>query len=146
MVLEPAGMTSTGPERDERTATGYTRDDRGELISTEDHWTAAAGGSPAGGGYSTAEDLHRFLVALTRDQLLERQYTDTLLRWFEGPGGEPIDRQGSWDVGWTGGAPGLNAAAGFDAATGRIVIVLVNLDPPLAETVAVSILSQGRQS
>ncbi len=144
MVLQPAGMTATGPSRDARTATGYTRDDRGELISTEGHWTSAAGGSPAGGGYSTAADLHRFLRALMQDRLLEPRYTDTLLRFFEGPGGEPIDRTGGWDVDWGGGAPGLNASIGYHPATGRIFAVLANLDPPAAATVGRAILRQSR--
>jgi D-alanyl-D-alanine carboxypeptidase len=142
-VLRVAGMDATGPGRDDRSATGYTQGPRGRLISTGDRWPPVA--SPAGGSHSTAGDLHRFVRALMEDQLLEPTYTDTLLRNFEGPGGDPIDRHGSWDIGWSGGAAGLSAALGFDAGRGAVLVVLSNLDPPAALAVAEAITMRLRE-
>lgn len=145
LVLVPAGMTSTGPRPDERSAIGYTIED-GEFVSTEGRWPPI--GSPAGGGHSTADDLHRFIRALVDDRLLEPAYTDTFLRFFEGPTEESLDRRGAWSAGWTGNAHGLSTAVGYDAPSGRTVVVLMNLgdnrDPPAAGALAESILGQAR--
>jgi hypothetical protein len=39
-------------------------------------------------------------------------------------------------VGIAGGAPGLNAALEMDPQSGYVIVVLSNLDPPSAESVA----------
>ena len=71
--------------------------------------------SAAGGGYSTAQDLLRFVQALR-----ERKVA----------GGPPPG------IGIAGGAPGLNAAVEGDLPGGYDLVVLANLDPPAAERVA----------
>jgi D-alanyl-D-alanine carboxypeptidase len=141
LVFRPAGMQSTGPARDASSATGYTRAD-GRVAATTDRWPPVA--SPAGGSHATAGDLHAFVGALMSDRLLDSRWTDTLLRDFEGPGGEPIDRGGPWDMAWEGGAAGLNAHMSWDAPRRRIVVVLSNMDPPAASSVGRAILLQGR--
>lgn len=145
LIFKPAGMTSTGGRPDDRSATGYSLED-GEHVSTEGRWPPM--GSPAGGGHSTAEDLHRFMEALTTDRLLDERYTDTFLRFFEGPSEEPLDRQGPWSFGSTGNAPGLSTAVAFDAPSRRTIVVLMNLgdnhDPSPAGVLAESILDHGR--
>jgi hypothetical protein len=73
-------------------------------------------GSSAGGGYSTAHDLLKFINALKEKKLIST----------EAQGG----------LGIAGGAPGLNAAVEWDVSGNSVVIVLCNLDPPSAETVA----------
>jgi D-alanyl-D-alanine carboxypeptidase len=141
LVFEPAGMQSTGPTRSARSATGYTCR-AGRVTATTERWPPVA--SPAGGSHATAGDLYAFVIALMSDRLLEPRWTDTLLRDFEGPDGEPIDRSGPWDMAWEGGAAGLNAHMSWDAPRRRVVAVLSNMDPPAASSVGRAILLQGR--
>jgi len=103
-------------------------------------YTRPARGSAAGGGYSTAEDLLKFIQALCSCQLLSPPWTD----WVLG-GPEPVseakektltpDRK-KWNLGVAGGAPGINAVLEFDGSSGWTIIVLANLDPPSATTVS----------
>lgn len=121
-VYEPAGMRETShtpvDSLAEGTALGYTR--RGEDGSAGDvlrpnRALLPGRGSAAGGGYSTAADLLRFLAALREARI---------------PGGGPAG------LGVAGGAPGLNAVLEGDLPGGYDLVVLSNLDPPSAEVVA----------
>jgi D-alanyl-D-alanine carboxypeptidase len=132
MVLEPAGMTDTGPRPDGRSAVRYARE-HGQLVDTDDRWPPT--GSPAGGGYSTALDLYRFMGALYEDRLLSPASTDLFLAGFRPPPGGALDRS-RIAVGFGGGAPGLNAEVEIDGDTGRIAAVVANLDPPIADRVS----------
>lgn len=125
-IFQPAGMTSTDSYAVDslppNTAAGYTRFQPG--MNTPG--APAAGpwrpnpdllpgrGSSAGGGYSTAADLLRFVVA-SHDGRVQAA-----------PRG----------IGVAGGAPGLNAAVEEDLPGGYHLVVLANLDPPAAERVA----------
>ena len=101
-------------------------------------YSRPARGSAAGGGYSTADDLLRFTNAVLADKLLSPAYTDWYLTDVEpGTGAVPPRSQG--DLGWNGGAPGINAVLRADLATGHTIIVLGNSDPPAAGTVAKAI-------
>lgn len=118
-IYEPAGMTETAhyavDSLPRTVATGYTRrapDSTRLMPNTE---LLPGRGSAAGGGYSTARDLARFLQALRQRRI---------------PG---APRPG---IGIAGGAPGINAAAEGDLPGGYDIIVLSNLDPPSAEAVA----------
>jgi len=124
-IYEPAGMTQTGSWRVDRwpanTAIGYTSGERaaegGEGAARSRNTDFLPGkGSSAGGGYSTAHDLLRFLNALRAHKI-------------------PSAPEAG-NVGIAGGAPGLNAAVEGDLPGGYDVIVLANLDPPAAERVA----------
>jgi D-alanyl-D-alanine carboxypeptidase len=132
-VLEPAGMTDTGPEgrdRSPNTAVPYTRGQRGPeapLVRS----TFGTVPTPAGGGFSTAEDLRRFLRALAANRLLDEWHTDILVNEYAEP--STAGTRASY-YGIMGGAPGINAAAGIEFARGHIVVVLTNLDPPAAES------------
>jgi D-alanyl-D-alanine carboxypeptidase len=133
-ILVPAGMTSTGPEGVEQhpnTALGYSRREGGGVARS----TFSAVATPAGGGYSTAEDMRRFVAAVAADRLLEPRWTDVLVSGYVDPA--PGSRRGFWGIG--GGAPGISAMVQADLATGEVVVVLANLDPPSAELVAGSI-------
>jgi CubicO group peptidase (beta-lactamase class C family) len=114
-IYAPADMRESGSpstaERDERYAVGYAGP--GRSVNTE---TLPGRGSSAGGGYSTARDLLRFVRALEKGTL----------RHPSAPEG----------LGIAGGAPGLNAALEWDRSRGIVVIVLANLDPPAAEALA----------
>lgn len=121
-IYRPAGMTRTAAwpvdSLPGNTAIGYTR---GQGTPAPDaplrpNTALLPGrGSAAGGGYSTAGDLVRFLRAL---------YQGTIP---EGP---------SPGIGAAGGTVGVNAAVEGDLRGGYDLIVLSNLDPPSAERVS----------
>jgi len=114
-VFRPAGMSGSDwlekSAEGENMARGYTTNER----KSNDE-TLPQKGSSAGGGYSTAEDLLRYVMAL-RNHTLHLPTAD---------GG----------LGIAGGAPGLNAALEWDPDTGYVIVVLSNFDPPAAERVA----------
>lgn len=123
-------------------AEGYTRrgdePGRGDGPLVRNIYTRPARGSAAGGGYSTADDLLRFANALLNDTLLPPAWTEWVLGGPE-PGAAAAapagpHRQGG--LGVAGGAPGINAALEVDTGSGLIVVVLANLDPPAAESLA----------
>src|SRR5262245_37703929 len=122
-IFKPAGMGNTDSyEVDVVTpnlATGYTRGANGVRVSNV--YTKPARGSSAGGGYSTAEDLLKFTIALKSNKLLSEAQTKRILQ-----GG----------LGVAGGAPGINAALEIDPGSGYTVIVLSNYDPPSATDVS----------
>lgn len=148
-VFRVAGMNATGsvpeailvPGR----ATGYSRPagTSGDWQSAED--TYPYRGTPAGGGYTTAQDLLRFANALSRNRLQSTRWMDVLtsssvdMDWpgFRYACGfmEAI-RDGVRWVGHSGGAPGMNAEFWMAPATGDVIIVLSNIDPPSATAVA----------
>ena len=102
-IFKPAGMTSTD---------SYTPDEvvpRRAIGYDEGHsniYTLPGRGSSAGGGYSTAEDLLRFVMTLPKED----------------------------GLGIGGGAPGINAAV--ESGGDWQIIVLANYSPPAAEEVA----------
>lgn len=121
-IFAPAGMTRTGSFPPDslppNTAIGYTRGGEGAPPDAPLHPNTAelpGRGSSAGGGYSTAEDLLKFLAALR-----QRRVSNGL------PAG----------MGVAGGAPGINAVVEGDLPGGYDLIVLANLDPPAAQRVA----------
>ena len=134
-IFEPAGMKNTdsyaAAERVPDRAIGYTRDDpregaskgtgagRGALHANDGFLPAR--GSAAGGGYSTVDDLARFVEALRSGTLLGPENSAL----FVGPNG---------GLGIAGGSPGVNAA--LEAVGPYTVAILSNLDPPAAERVA----------
>lgn len=121
-IFKPAGMTHTGSfmvdSLPPNTAIGYTRGDENAPSSaplrpnTRD---LPGRGSSAGGGYSTARDLLKFLQALRENRIQN---------------GVPAG------LGIAGGSGGMNAIVEGDLPGGYDLIVLANLDPPAAERVA----------
>ena len=101
-------------------------------------------GSPAGGGYSTCEDLLRFATALTGHKLLDAEHTKllTTARSDRQPGqgygyGFGISSAGGVrSFGHGGGAPGINAELKIFPDSGYVVVVMSNLDPPAAARVS----------
>ena len=120
-IFTPAGMkdTESFPKNDPvaNRAKGYTRRGGDGSLRTNDD-TLPGRGSSAGGGYSTAPDLLRYVAALK---------TSTICR-------ESDPARNGFGV--AGGAPGINAAFDWDPEGGLVIIVLTNLDPPAAERVA----------
>jgi len=121
-IYKPAGMTdSDSYAKDDAVANrakGYTRSGSAWVPNDD---TLPARGSSAGGGYSTARDLLKYMAALQKGTFGEL----------------PDDLKGG--MGIAGGAPGLNAGVEWDAKRGYTIIILANLDPPAAERVALQI-------
>lgn len=121
-ILEPAGMTRTGSfavdSLPPNTAIGYTRGRQDAPANAPLHSNTEelpGRGSSAGGGYSTAQDLLKFLTALREQRI---------------PNGLPAG------LGVAGGSGGINAVVEGALPGGYDLVVLTNLDPPAAERVA----------
>ncbi len=103
-------------------------------------------GGPAGGGYSTVQDLFKFGRALRSHVLLSPTYTEVVLTgkvdmpnssglaYAYGFGERQIN--GKRLVGHNGGFPGISAYFEFSPESGDTVVVLSNYDPPIADQVA----------
>jgi D-alanyl-D-alanine carboxypeptidase len=145
-IYKPAGMTSTGSEPEDDLvpdrSVGYTKTGSSELHPNTD--TLPYRGTSAGGGYSTAEDLLRFANALQENKLLNADYTKTLTAGkVDTPRGvryaygfEEAEVNGTRCFGHGGGAPGMNSDLAICPATGYVVVVLANLDPPAASHIS----------
>ncbi|MEW6410979.1 MAG: serine hydrolase domain-containing protein [Candidatus Zixiibacteriota bacterium] len=150
-VTGPAGMVNTDCYEVDRPipnlALGYTKMGiAGEGPGKE--WRSnlflhAAKGGPAGGGFSTVEDLLKFDIALRGHKLLDEEYTDivTTGKVDTGPGNKYAylfgdeNVNGHRVVGHNGGAPGINAVLAMYLDLGYTVAVLANYDGA-AEVVA----------
>ena len=141
-IYAPAGMKDTGSYLKTAPvasrAIGYTREDPSGAVKPNDD-SLPARGSPAGGGYSTAQDLLRFAQALLQHKLLNAEYTELATTGkVEAPGGkyaygfEDNREDGVRMIGHNGGAPGVNAELNIYPESGYVVIILSNLDPPSA--------------
>jgi CubicO group peptidase (beta-lactamase class C family) len=133
-IFKPAGMTSTESFEFDKmpanSAEGYTK--RG----TSGKWTNNIGtrparGSAAGGGYSTAEDLLKFSLALQSRKL-----------FVPDENGQP---QKDVMTGVAGGADGINAMLAVNGQTGHTIIVLSNYDPPSATKIGTQLRDWLRQ-
>ncbi len=136
-IYSPLGMKDTDAyESDGRTpnlAAGYTRERLPGVTPDASGWvdnqpTRPFRGSPAGGGYSTLDDLLRFTEAMRAGKLLKPQTIAGDFREFQ------PNEKGELGLGIGGGAPGINA--GIETLGPYTVIVLANLDPPAAERTA----------
>jgi D-alanyl-D-alanine carboxypeptidase len=139
-IFNPAGMQSTdwyeADQPVQNLASGYTReamDGRAGGARKNNIYTRPAKGSPAGGGYSTADDLLRLARSLQTQKLR--------LPDFEQSGGPPstgkpvsFDRkpEGFGGIGIAGGSLGLNALLDISPDNGYTIIVMSNYDPPSA--------------
>jgi CubicO group peptidase (beta-lactamase class C family) len=90
----------------------------------------AVKGTAAGGGYTTAEDLYHFVLALQQNKLLDKKHTDLIFNRFE----EKEARYPSYRKG--GGSVGINAMINADFEKNYVIIVLSNFDPPTASDLA----------
>jgi D-alanyl-D-alanine carboxypeptidase len=123
-IYKPAGMENTDHFMADMTvdnlASGYTRTWDGAEHPNEPRrdniYTRPARGSSAGGGYSSADDLLRLVIALKADRLSAPETAGM----FAG------------NMSFAGGAPGINAYVETIATAGCAVVVLSNYDPPAA--------------
>ena len=147
-IYEPVGMTGTGSVPEDQAvpdrAIGYM-DPTGGTDWRPNTDTLPYRGTSAGGGYSTVEDFARFADALLNHELLGSDSTELLITGKEEivPGISYAygfeDHRGAEGNGWVGhggGAPGMNGDLRIYPASGYVVVVLANLDPPVAQRVA----------
>jgi D-alanyl-D-alanine carboxypeptidase len=148
-IFAPAGMHATGEY--EVNVPGlsvpYTRGGPGTAPSGPLQSAASMlpdRGTSAGGGYSTVGDFLRFATALTTNRLLNAQYTTIAMtgkvettqpgvKWAFGMGDVTLPN-GVHRIGHSGGAPGQNGRLYIYPASGYVVVVLANLDPPAADS------------
>jgi len=115
-IFKPCGMLNTDSfarDADEpNLARGYALEGVAEGGRVLNHATLPGRGSSAGGGYSTAEDMLKYVLALKDKKVYLPDAANGL--------------------GIAGGAPGINSVLEWDPRSGYIVIVLTNFDPPTA--------------
>ncbi len=120
-IFKVAGMTNTDSFETDKTpantANGYFKDNQQNWTNNVN--TRPYRGSSAGGGYSNAEDLLKFSVALKTEKLT-----------VPDDDGNPRKDGG---VGIAGGSVGINALLLVSKQSGYTVILLSNYDPPSAE-------------
>jgi CubicO group peptidase (beta-lactamase class C family) len=140
-VYAPAGMVNTDCYDMDRPvpnlAMGYSREQgtEGGPRWSNNLYKHVIRGGPAGGGFSTVEDLLRFDIALRSHKLLNAEYTERV--WspkpeLKSPGygfgflvrGTPDDRV----VGHSGGFPGISSNLDMFLDSGYTAIVLSNYD------------------
>ncbi len=137
-IFKPAGMNDTDwYEADQPTpnlASGYTREGlEGQSNSSarrNNIYTRPAKGSPAGGGYSTAEDMLKLARALETQKLRAANFRQASTANSPAAAGQPP--AAFHGVGIAGGSLGLNAIFEVDPESGYTVIVMSNYDPPSA--------------
>jgi D-alanyl-D-alanine carboxypeptidase len=124
-IFKPCGMLATDSfARDADVpdlAKGYTLEGGTGPGRVQNLETLPGRGSSAGGGYSTAEDLLKYVRAV-KD-------------------GRVFLPDAAAGFGIAGGAPGINSVVDWDPRAGTVVIVLSNFDPPTAGEVSRQILS-----
>lgn len=140
-IFRPAGMNDTEAYEMDRPVpnlvTGYTNwqpdGNEGEGYQRNNLFIMGLKGSPAGGGYSTLNDLLKYDQALKEGKFFANDAAAT--RLVTGGGG----------LGIAGGAPGCNAILESDWELGYTVVVLSNYDPPTAEDLGLEIMRMLRQ-
>ncbi len=147
-IFKPAGMVNTDSYDKggniPNLALGYMRmNAQGmadpSVLLRENTSILPARASPAGGGYSTVEDMLKFSLALRNNKLLSKKYTDILTtgkvevggpdrKYAYGFGDSVID--GRRVVGHNGGAPGIGANFDMFPESGYTAVILTNSSPP----------------
>lgn len=149
-VFKRAGMNATDFYEADRPAPdiaqGYTRQSRylpGAEELTNSVFLSPVKGGPAGGAYSTAEDLLRFAEALRTHKLLDEESTNRVLKgvvdyapgrkYGYGFANETVGRHTI--IFHDGGANGASAQFEMYPASGHVVVVLSNYDHPAVKPV-----------
>jgi len=135
-ILEPAGMTNTDSyEMDypvENLAIGYSPDRNSPYGWQNNIYKHVIKGGPAGGGFSTVGDLHRFALALKAGKLVSKEFLNTLWTDYMGAnygyGFQVVEGPGGKIVGHGGGFDGINGKLDIYLDKGYIVAVLSNYD------------------
>jgi len=143
-IFEPAGMMNTDSyEMDKpvpNLAIGYTKlsPDEGRFTGEwrNNHFIHRIKGGPAGGGFSTVEDMHKFALALRNHKLLSQKYGALILtgiaeispktKYAYGFGESTIKDYRF--IGHTGGTAGVEAIFRTSPDSGYTFIILSNYD------------------
>jgi CubicO group peptidase (beta-lactamase class C family) len=138
-ICEPLGMDNTDyyemDEPVENLAIGYISTENNASGWTNNIYQHVMKGGPAGGGFSTVRDLHKFSVSLLNEKLVTK--SSLKLLWTDhansnyGFGFEVNDTTNGKRVGHSGGFPGVSANLDIYEEKGYIVIVLSNYDRAL---------------
>jgi CubicO group peptidase (beta-lactamase class C family) len=135
-IYKPAGMINSDcydlDKVNPNLAVGYEKDYTDNGIRFRNNiFSHVIRGGPAGGGYSTVEDLMRFDVALRSNKLVGPEYVKLLLSAkpeLQSPGygyGFSIDQENQI-VGHSGGFEGISSNLDMFLASGYTVVVLSN--------------------
>jgi CubicO group peptidase (beta-lactamase class C family) len=143
-IYKPAGMINTDCYHMDRPvpnlAIGYTKTDHDDRRTDEWHnnlFMHSARGGPAGGGFSTVEDLLNFDIALRNFQLLDDEHINLITTGKEEMGGPDMmygylfgvkTENGQRIIGHSGGAPGISAILDMYFDSGYTVAVMGNYD------------------
>lgn len=146
-IYGPAGMRHTGvfeiDDHPEKVAIGYVPQANGSYQDNIN--TPFTLGSPAGGGYSTTPDLHKFALALQSGKLVSAASRDQLFTDYRGRqygyGFEVRQTSAGKVLGHGGGAFGLNAVEYILPVKGYVIVVMANYDRA-AQLVGEYILAQ----
>jgi CubicO group peptidase (beta-lactamase class C family) len=145
-IYAPAGMTDSDCyEMDypvENLAIGYSPDFTSPYKWQNNLYKHVLKGGPAGGGFSTVKDLHRFALALLSGKLVSKSLRDTMWTDFKGAdygyGFRVAQGAGGKVVGHGGGFPGINSQLDIYVDSGYIVAAMSNIDngaSPLANRI-----------
>lgn len=151
-VLGPAGMSLTGSiaadDPIEDVAVGYMRAPAAPYGWRENTVRNFLRGIPAGGGYSTVGDMHRFAMALQGGKLVSQASLERL--WADPQGynygaGFEVNRGGVGSaVGHSGLYGGVSTRMRIYPDLGYTVVVLANIDraaPPLVDAIEGELLA-----
>ena len=136
-VFKPAGMNDTGFFDTDavipNVAVGYTMQSMDGPLEEpiKNIYLEPAKGGPWGKSYSTVRDLYRFYDGMMNGKILEGEDN-----WLKGT----LQRGG---IMLGGAGPGLNTMMSVE--DGVMVVVLANMDPPIAEDVALKISREARR-
>ncbi len=133
-IYEPAGMTRTDCyDMDmpaDNLAIGYEKDSGSPWGYRNNLYEHVIKGGPAGGGFSTSPDMHRFAIALLNETLVGRDSLDTMwVEQSESPYGYGFGVSGSAAgkvVGHGGGFYGINSNLDIFLETGYVAVVMSN--------------------
>lgn len=135
-IFEPVGMENTDSYRMdhpvENLAIGYSKAEN-EFGYENNILKHVLRGGPAGGGFSTVEDLHNYALALTNEKivgkpLLEMMWKDYYNTNNYGYGFKVEDYDNEKVVGHSGGFYGISADLSIFTRSGYIAIVLSNYE------------------
>ena len=147
VIYAPAGMNNTDCyEMDypvENLAIGYSPDWKSPYKWQNNLYKHVIKGGPAGGGFSTVKDLHRFALALLAGKYVSKASLDMMwtdhLAAFYGFGFSVAKTRAGKTVGHGGGFSGINAKLDIYLDSGYIVSVMSNVDmgaDPLANKIS----------
>ena len=143
-IYDPAGMKNTDCYAIDmpvpNLAIGYTKY-LPDMMEKGDVWREnilahSIKGGPAGGGFSTLDDLHKYALAVQQHKLLNPAITDLYLEGKISLGTNAYyacligdnRSKGHRRHGHNGGAPGISADFGFYPDLGYTFVVLANMD------------------